>query len=59
MTVQRGKDAYYDIIDTAKEYFGDTIDLSKIYDSDNVILDNPIIDLNALEEELDAKFGGR
>lgn len=59
VTVQRGKDAYYDIIDTAKEYFGDTIDLSKIYDSDNVILDNPIIDLNALEEEVDAQFGGR
>lgn len=53
VTFDSRKDAYYHIVKVAREYFGDTIDLNKVY-APNIILDDPIIDLNELEDRLDA-----
>lgn len=49
------KDAYLYIVKVASEYFGDTIDLNKIY-SPNIIFDEPIIDLNELEERIELEM---
>lgn len=45
------QEAYLYIVKKAKEEFGEKIDLNKIY-SPNIIFDEPIIDLNDLEERI-------
>lgn len=50
------KDAMLDIVKKARDYFGNTIDLNEIY-KPNIIYDDPIIDLNKLEEMIYEEFG--
>lgn len=45
------QEAYLYVVKKAKEEFGEKIDLNKIY-SPNIIFDEPIIDLNDLEERI-------
>lgn len=45
------KEALLDIVKRAREYFGDKIDRNEIFKTE-IIFDDPIIDLNLLEQEI-------